>query len=194
MLMTDTSILEFTATKATGSGFTFERPIHRKVNGKIEAVNPDFAEEYGVPNPSRYILEFSGYSDVFEEQRYNSTDPDDLVERVVIEFLCTNKKAKGTRFSQAFNLPKDWTDDRGKLHQLFSAIQGRPIVDGDAISFAKSLGKTFEGVVDVQMSAKGNEYALVKTFLAMDQEDDDEDDRMSTRGRSAPGFCDGAWA
>ncbi len=174
--MTDTSLLDFTVTKAPSSGFTFERPINRKVDGKIIGINPDFAEEYGVPSPSRYILEFSGYSDVFEEQRYNSTDPDDLVERVVIEFLVTNKKAKGTRFSQAFNLPKDWTDDRGKLHQLFSALQGRPIVDGDSISFSRSLGKTFEGVVDVQMSAKGNEYALVKTFLVMDQEDEDDDD------------------
>jgi hypothetical protein len=172
--------MEFTATKPAGSGFTFERPINRMVDGTIVPVNPDFAEEYGVPNPGRYLLEFSGYSDVFEEMRYDSNDPDDLVERVVIEFLVTNKKAKGTRFSMAMNIPKDWTDNRGKLHLLFSALQGRSIQDGDSISFSKSLGKTFEGVVDTKMSAKGNEYALVTAFLPLDNEDD-EDDEFPTK-------------
>lgn len=182
--------MEFTATRTESTGGTFNRELHRLEHGEIVTRMPHFESEYGVPDPRRYTLVFSGYSDAFEELRYGATTQDDMIERVIIEFEITgSRKWEGVRFSQAFNIPVDWTDDRGKLHQLFSALQGRPIVEGDRISFTDMLGTPFEGVVDVKESQKGRLYPVVKTFLALET-DDDEDEaparpaKPTTNGRA----------
>ncbi len=166
--------MEFTAT-ASNTGGTFARELHRlNDDGDMDYRMPDFDTEYGVPDPKRYTLEFVGFSDVFEEA--DMFNEGEFKDRVVCEFkVVGSKKWQGTRFSMAMNLPMNWTDDRSKLHQLFSALQGRPIVQGDVINFEKSLGKTFEGVVANKTSAKGRDYALITTFLALDQEDEDDD-------------------
>lgn len=165
--------MEVTVTAPTAG--TFNRELHRlDANGNYEYRTPDFDAEYGIPDPKRYVMELCGYSDVFQEA--NPYRDGEMHDRVVMEFSIVNsKKWQGVRFSMAMNVPKDWTDDRSKLHQLFSALQGRPIVAGDSISFKKSLGKQFEGVVENKVSQKGRDYAAITTFLALDQEDDDDD-------------------
>jgi hypothetical protein len=173
-MATDFSVLDFTATAPSGK--TFDRELHRLTeDGMFVYQMPNFEDEYGVPDPKRYRLKFVGYSDVFEEpDKFNDGM---LKQRVIIELeVMGSKKWKDTRFSMAMNIPKDWTNEKGKLHQLFSALQGRPIQDGDRISFSESLGTEFEGVVENTTSEKGRDYASVTTFLPLQEDDDDEDE------------------
>jgi hypothetical protein len=166
--------MEITAEKPVSTGGTFNRELHRLIDGELVFEVPSFETEYGAPDPKRYVLAYVGYSDLFEELRYNATDPDDLVDRMILEFEVVNsKKWQGQRFSQAVNIPKDWTDDRGTLNQFISAILGKPFEAGDTFNFGTSLGSQFEGVVEVKTSERGRDYARVVTFLPLAADDDD---------------------
>lgn len=180
--------MDITVTAPAAS--TFNRDLHRlDADGQYEFRTPDFETEYGVPDPKRYVLQFNGYSDVFQEP--NQWEEGAIQDKVVVEFrVVGSKKWLGTCMAMAMALPKDWTDSRGKLHQLFSAMQGRPVADGDTLSFKGSLGKTFEGVVENKVSQKGRDYAVVTTFLAIDQEADDDAIPVKSNGKTATATAD----
>ena len=166
--------MEFTATATTGGG-GFNQRLHRidPESGEIVHELPDFETEYGCPDEKRYVLRFVGYSDVFEDTGYETSE---LVDKMIVEFEVVNsKKWQGVRFSEIAAIPKDWTDNRGTLNRLFSAISGKAIEHGDRISVSELLGKQFEGEVIQKTSAKGREYAKVKTYLALNAAADDDD-------------------
>lgn len=160
-------------------GGVFTRELHRLAPETYEPETrmPDFETEYGIPDPKRYVLMFTGYSDVFEDTGFDGVS---TVEKVVVEFEIVNsKKWQGVRFSQALTVPKDWTDERGTFNRLLSALQGRPLVKGDKINLDAMRGKQFEGEVANQVSAKGRDYAKITTYLALP---DDDDDVIPARG------------
>lgn len=163
-------IRTYTATESTST--LTPRDLWRNVNGKLELVAVRRDEDgYGTPDPKRYQLILSGISDEFEEDGQYGPQT-----KVICEFeIVGSKKWSGTKFSGFYTVPQSWTDDRARLGQLAGALNGRKLQKGDEIDFGKHiLAKTrFEGVVTIETSARGNEYAKIDVHLPLDTDDDD---------------------
>ena len=160
--------LTFTVTESLAAAAP--RELWRKNGSTLELQRVQFDEDgYTTPDAKRYRLILSGMSDTFEEDGIYG-----LQTKVIAEFtIVGSKKWEGTRFSSFYTVPKDWTNEKARLAELGSALNGRPLVKGDQVDFTAHILKetVFEGVVEIASSNSGREYAKIRTHLPLDDDD-----------------------